>query len=121
MSRRTGSEKLAPRARFELAIRRGELTAAQEDDADPLPSLAGLEFSFPAHGGRAGGKLLGVEQAPGSCVTLSVDGQSGIGGVMLGEATLKIGRLADIGLALRVQKNVDGKCHKKWLPGLDSN
>ena len=63
---------MAPRARFELAIRRGELTAVQEDDAHPLPPLAGLEFSFPAHGSRAGGKLLGMEQVPGTCVTFGV-------------------------------------------------
>ncbi|MGA7783480.1 MAG: hypothetical protein WB997_02440 [Candidatus Acidiferrales bacterium] len=44
-------ENLAPRARSELAIRRGELTAAQKDNSNPLSSFAGLKFSFPAHRG----------------------------------------------------------------------
>jgi len=42
---------MAPRARFELAIRRGELTAAQKDSPNPLSSFAGLKLSFSTHGG----------------------------------------------------------------------
>jgi len=42
---------MAPRARFELAIRRGELTAVQKGLSNPVAALARTKFSFPAHGG----------------------------------------------------------------------
>jgi hypothetical protein len=105
---------MAPRARFELAIRRGELTAAQE--ANPFASLAGLELSFPAHGGRAGWKHLGVKQAPGTGVTLRVKCQPGIGVVVLGEAPIQIGGLADVSLAIGVQHDVDEERHFNLAP-----
>ena len=75
---------MAPRARFELATRRGELTAAQYDAPYPFPSFSRLEFAFAAHSGRTRRKLLGVDHAPGSYMALRVQGQPAIWVVVLG-------------------------------------
>ena len=75
---------MAPQARFELAIRRGELTAAQYDAPYPFPSFSRLEFAFAAHRGRERRKLLGVDHAPGSYMALRVQGQPAIWVVVLG-------------------------------------
>ena len=101
---------------FGIAIRRGELKAAQEDATDPIASLAGLEFFFPAHGGGAGRELLRVEQVPRARVTLGVEGQSAIGVIVLSEAPLQIGGLTNIDFTFRVLQDLDEKSHCSMAP-----
>lgn len=112
---------MAPRARFEIAIRRGELTTEHERSADPLTSFARLEFPFTAHSSRTCWKSFAVEQLPRASVALGVESQSAIGVIMLGEAVQKVAGLAHISLAFGVGQYVDVKGQGVWLPGLDSN
>jgi hypothetical protein len=46
-------------------------------------------------------------------VTLGVEGQPASGSVVLVEAPLEIVGLADLGLALRIQQNVNEKLHER--------
>ena len=55
-----------------------------------------------------------MEQAPGTRVTLGVQGQPAIRVIVLNEAPLKIGRLADIGFAFRVEQNIDEQWHGEF-------
>lgn len=54
-------------------------------------------------------------------MTFGVEGQPASGIIVLVEAPREIGGLADGGLALWIQQNVDEIRHESWLPGLDSN
>jgi len=56
------------------------------------------------------------KQAPGTWVMLGVKGQPASGIVVLVEAPLEVGGLADIGLALWIQQNVDEKGHERLAP-----
>ena len=49
-------------------------------------------------------------------MTLGVEGQPASGIVVLVKAPLEIGSLADVGLALWIQENVDEKQHKRMAP-----
>jgi hypothetical protein len=93
---------LAPRARFELAIRRGELTATQQLAPNPFTPLSGFKFSFPVHRGSPGGNRFGVKQAPRSRVTLCVKRQSAFGVAVLGHTQIQMGGLTDIGFAFGI-------------------
>jgi hypothetical protein len=107
---------VAPRARFELAIRRGELTAMHESPSDPVAPLACLEFAFTAHGSGACRKALGVKQLPRSLVPFRVEREAGLRVVVLGEAAGQVAGLANVGLALGVDQNIDEKGHRKMAP-----
>jgi hypothetical protein len=110
--------RMAPRAGLGSAIRLGELTAIQDVLPDPLATLAGLEFPLPAHGSAARAILLRVDQMPGASMALRVQGTTELGVVVLGNPSFEIRGLAYVGLAFRIEQDVDVERHGN--PRVDS-